>query len=182
MDLQNEPGNPVDYRHTQQAVITGLRSQGYANPIVVEGTGYATAYDWEVGSPKDLGFRSLKDPLAKLYASVHVYPDSNDSGTHADCVAGSESSLDPAIESATMGGYRLIVGEIGFSADPSCNAVRSAYVAKLKGTPVVAAVTFWGFFSSLTYPRYIYGLRNSDGTPSPLLDLLGRRLAAVIVG
>ncbi|MBB4858244.1 endoglucanase [Novosphingobium chloroacetimidivorans] len=172
LGLQNEPHKRgADWWPFAQSVVADLRAAGVQNWLSVAGSGYSPANTWDrAQGPHVLRF---KDPLKRTYFEAHTYFDKWGSGTEAPCVPGSANRLNPVLRHAQANGYRVIIGELAFSADPSCDAVRSAAVAKIKESPAVYAVTFWTLGNFAMHPRYLFGLTGpGKGKPSVLLNKL----------
>ena len=163
--LQNEPHVVASWWTVAQAEITALRAARINNTISLDGPGYSAAYSWKTPP--------IVDPAKATYFEPHVYFDSDDSGTHNNCVAGSAARIDPAIADARAHGYKIIFGEIAFGADPSCVAVRKAVIAKFKASPNVFGVTFWTMGNFALYPHYMFGLTGPNkAQPSVLMTAL----------
>jgi endoglucanase len=68
-----------------QAGINGIRAAGATTQtIFVEGNSYTAASNW--ASVND-AMKSLTDPQGRLIYEMHLYLDSDGSGTHVDCVS-----------------------------------------------------------------------------------------------
>ncbi|MBB4861101.1 hypothetical protein HNO88_004455 [Novosphingobium chloroacetimidivorans] len=172
LGLQNEPyKRGADWWPFAQTVVSELRAAGVENWLSVAGSGYSPANTWDrVQGPNVARF---KDPLKRTYFEAHTYFDKWGSGTEVRCAPGSASRLDPVLRHAQANGYKIIIGELAFSADPSCDAVRSAAIAKIKASPAVYAATFWTLGNFVMYPRYLFGLTGPlKGKPSVLLERL----------
>ncbi len=164
LGLQNEPNKAgAAWWAGAQGVTSELRARGVTNYLSVAGAGWSGASGW-VGS-NSAQIAAFKDPLNRTYYEMHVYFDSDASGTHVACKAGTDARLDAALAHATANNYNVIVGEIAFSNDPSCDAVRAAAIGKLKASPAVHGVAFWSMGDFYPYPSYIYGL---TGTLDPV--------------
>ena len=163
--LQNEPHKVGSWWTVAQAEVTALRAIRVENPISLDGPGYSAAYSWKTPP--------ITDPARAIYFEPHVYFDSDDSGTHNNCVAGSDSRVDPVLADAKVHGYQVIFGEMAFGADPSCAAVRKAVLAKVKASPNVFGVTFWTLGNFALYPNYMFGLTGpTRNQPSVLMTAL----------
>jgi hypothetical protein len=168
--LQNEPflAGVAGWWSTVQDVVLGLRRAGVSNVLAVSGANYAAAGKWD-GTNGNYAAKFV-DPLRRLVFETHVYFDKWSSGTASECVAGSANRLDPVLRRATADGYKVIVSEIAFSADASCNAVRTAALAKLRASNAVYGVTFWTLGALYPHPGYMFGLLVKGGGSSVLLD------------
>ncbi len=120
--LMNEPNEqtPVQWASVANAAIAAIRSSGANQLILIPGTDYTGAYDWVSGG-NAAAWAHVSDPANNFAFEVHQYLDSDNSGTHATCVAGRGSTaLVAATAWARSNGYHLFLGEVGWSQDPSC--------------------------------------------------------------
>jgi endoglucanase len=173
--LQNEPvaAGVEGWWAAAQQVTLALRAAGIRNWLSVSGANYAAAAKWG-GRNGDFA-RQFTDPLRHTVFETHQYFDADGSGTASACVPGSERRLDPALRHAEANGYKLLIGELAFGNDSTCDAVRSAAIARIKASPAVYGVTFWTLGNFALYPRYVFGLSGpAKGQPSVLLDRLIR--------
>lgn len=121
--LMNEPNQqtPTQWATAADAAITAIRATGAKQLILIPGTDYTGAYDW-VSSGNAAAWTKVNDPANNFAFEVHQYLDSDNSGTHATCVAGiGSTALIAATKWARSFGYHLFLGEVGWSQDPSCS-------------------------------------------------------------
>ncbi|KAL4727234.1 hypothetical protein ACLX1H_006135 [Fusarium chlamydosporum] len=70
-----------------QAAINAIRKAGATSQyIFVEGNSYTGAHSW-VSSGNGEALKNLKDPQNKIIYQMHQYLDSDNSGTHEECVS-----------------------------------------------------------------------------------------------
>lgn len=157
-DLMNEPAliSSTVWVSAAQAAITAIRAIDTTNYIYVEGSGYASAWNWDTMNPT---LHTLKDPINKLVFSAHVYLDRDNSGSHftwADEVAAGSSApsgvpidtnigvvrLKPFFTWLNKYGFRGHVGEIGTGNDNTAwNEALDNALAYAKANEV--QVTYW---------------------------------------
>lgn len=120
--LMNEPHlqSAMQWQAVAEAGIASIRAAGATQLILIPGTNYTGAHDW-VTSGNAAAWQTVSDPANNFAFEMHQYLDSDDSGTHATCVQGKGATvLSDATQWARSMGYRLFLGEVGWSQDPSC--------------------------------------------------------------
>jgi endoglucanase len=144
--LMNEPNqqSPAQWASVANAAIAAIRSAGATQLILIPGTDYTGAYDW-VSSGNAATWAHVSDPAKNFAFEVHQYLDSDNSGTHASCVAGNGSTaLIAATTWARSNGYHLFLGEVGWSQDPSCTNEGPALMHYTTANPDVwIGWTYW---------------------------------------
>lgn len=86
LELMNEPTNGFPISTciaAYQQCVTSIRAAGYTGDIYLDGTNFASAWNWSSGTGQPSSSDTLDlvtDPLNRLIFSAHMYPDANDSG------------------------------------------------------------------------------------------------------
>lgn len=72
-----------------QAAINGIRAAGATSQYITpEGNCYSGAYSWTTcSSGNNDNLKNLKDPQNKIIYQFHQYLDTDNSGSHEDCVS-----------------------------------------------------------------------------------------------
>ncbi len=83
-DLMNEPAIPhtADWLPAAQAAINAIRTVDMTTPIIVEGNGYSSAYQW-IANGNDI-LKTLTDPANNLifYALLQLDHPKSPQGQH----------------------------------------------------------------------------------------------------
>lgn len=155
--LVNEPHHmsTMSWWTTAQKCIDYIRAAGATTTIYVPGNGFTGAGTWtdssvDTATPQVSNADAwlhvndgepLFDPLDNCVAEVHVYVDSDASGTGTDVVSPtiSRQRLAPAFTEAAAQGYRMFVGEIGVWAGSTDGAAAWADFADYTTNPQPAA-------------------------------------------
>lgn len=128
-----------------QAGINGIRAAGATSQtIFVEGNSYTAASNWATVND---AMKTLTDPQGRIIYEMHLYLDSDGSGTHADCVSttiGVERAQG-ATAWLKANGKIGIIGEFAGGANSQCSTAISNLFAHLKANNDVwkGAMT-WG--------------------------------------
>jgi endoglucanase len=125
-DLMNEPNGPGQQanrcRENFQWLINAIRGRTDAvNKILIEGQLYSSCRYWVSQGQAD-AYSDFYDPAGNFAFSPHNYLDDNGSGTATICVLDAWNRLYDITQWARANGFKLFLGEIGFSADSSCAA------------------------------------------------------------
>lgn len=158
--LSNEPymQTPAQWQAVAAPAIAAIRAAGATQMILIPGTGFSGAHSW-VTSGNAAAWTGFSEPLNNFAFEVHQYLDSDNSGTHVTCVANKGATvLDSATTWARANGYKLYLGEVGWSQDPSCiNEGPAIMNYTTANADVWAGWTYWG--AGPWYPQtYIYML------------------------
>ncbi|MGI4847549.1 MAG: glycoside hydrolase family 5 protein, partial [Janthinobacterium lividum] len=179
-NLMNEPGHqsPAQWKTACQTVITAIRSTGATQLIMIPGAANSTgAHSWVSSGNAAVWAGFNGDPANNFVFDMHNYMDSDFSGTSAVCAVGSGNTLVDATNWARTNGFKIILGEFGYSTDPSCTTEGPAMVAYMKNNADVwLGWTWWaasGF--SATYPYFIQPADYSAPVDNP-------KLAALVAG
>jgi endoglucanase len=103
-DIMNEPNTPPDpagepagyeWYLAAQAAVTGIRSIGADNLVLICGNNFASGSQFTSGGWSD-PLKNIKDPANNFAFEVHDYPDT-DYGTADSCTTGSGGSVTSAM-------------------------------------------------------------------------------------
>jgi endoglucanase len=161
-DIMNEPNSPPDpagkpagyeWYLAAQAALTGIRSVGASNLVLICGNDYASPGDFTDGGASD-PLRNIQDPQNDFAFEVHDYPD-NAYGTSDTCTTGSGGSVQTVLNDlqtfvawAGKHGARGLLGEfsagIDVSADAACETAIQQMLTLLTQNPsVFIGWTYW---------------------------------------
>ncbi|VDB99573.1 unnamed protein product [Peniophora sp. CBMAI 1063] len=171
--IMNEP-HDVDVNSwvsSVQSVVNAIRAAGADNFLLLPGSSWASAqtFPTEAGP----GLVKVTDPLGntdKLIFDVHKYLDSDNSGTHADCVTNNVDVLTTLVNFLQANGNRqAILSETGGGNTASCETDLGQELAYVKSAfPTLLGFAVWGAGSfDNTYVLDISP--NGDGSDQPLV-------------
>jgi endoglucanase len=161
---QDPPGKPAGYEWylAAQAAVTGIRSIGANNLVLICGNAFADASTFTAGGWSD-PLKNITDPANNFAFEIHAYPD-NAYGTSDTCTTGSTGSIQGTINSlqkfaswATQYKARGFLGEfsagIDVNASSNCEDAISQMLTYLGQNPsIFIGWTYWaagaGFGSS----------------------------------
>ncbi|KII94195.1 glycoside hydrolase family 5 protein [Plicaturopsis crispa FD-325 SS-3] len=171
--LMNEPhdlNSVPDWADSVQAAVNAIRAAGADNFLLLPGSSYASAQAF----PTEAGPYLVKvtDPLgdtSKLIFDVHKYLDSDNSGTHAECVTNNVDVLTTLVSFLKSNGNRqAILSETGGGNVASCETDLGQELAYIKeNSDTIVGWSLWaaGAFDT----TYILTLTpNANGTDQPL--------------
>ncbi|OCH94715.1 endoglucanase [Obba rivulosa] len=171
--IMNEPHDLPSvetWSDTLQYVVTQVRAAGSQNFLLLPGSSYSSAQTF----PTEAGpyLVTITDPLGsndKLIFDVHKYLDSDNSGTHADCVTNNVDVLTTLVQFLQENGNRqAILSETGGGNTASCETdlgQELAYVSSAYPTLIGFSIWAAGAFDT-TYVLTV--TPNANGTDQPL--------------
>jgi endoglucanase len=120
--LMNEP-HDIDanlWLASANAAITGIRTTGAKNLILVPGVNWTGAFSWFAGSADAM--LKVEDPGNNYAYEVHQYLDSNFSGTHATCERADDAvkAIDAMTKWLKENHKRGFLGEFGAGSSVEC--------------------------------------------------------------
>lgn len=174
--LMNEPNQQTaqQWHDAAIAAVNAIRATGATQMINVQGTAYTGAWTW-VSSGNAAAWAGFTDP--NFVYEVHQYLDSDGSGTHEQCTAGSGSSrLVAFTQWAQAQGVRGFLGESGWSNDPTCPAEGTAEMSYMTANPNVwYGYTYWTggqWLGTYMYTIEPTGLGTKTVTDQPQMGIL----------
>jgi endoglucanase len=125
--LMNEPHDipVVDWLAAANAALLEIRNAGANNLVLVPGINWSNAsawyQDWGFGTNSKV-MTGLVDPANHFMFEVHLYMDSDGSGTSPDCVSATAGSdvIWAFTDWLNAHGQRAILGEFGAAANATC--------------------------------------------------------------
>ena len=145
-----------------QAAIDGVRAAGATTQyIFVEGNAWSSAAQWATVSDN---LKNLKDPQNLLVYEMHLYLDSDSSGTHEACVSGNVGV--ERVTSATnwlkQNGKLGIIGEFAGGANTQCmTAVKGLLDHLNKNSNVWTGALWWA--AGPWWADYMYSFEPPNG-------------------
>ncbi|KZS87205.1 cellulase-domain-containing protein [Sistotremastrum niveocremeum HHB9708] len=171
--IMNEPHHLVsvtDWAGSVQAAVTAIRSAGATSQfILIPGSSWssAQALPTEAG-PALLKVKDADGSVGKLIFDVHKYLDSDNSGTHADCVTDNVSVFQTLVAWLKQNNRQALLSETGGGNTASCETDLLSQLTYIKSAyPTIIGYTIWaaGAFA----PSYVLSVTpNSDGSDQPL--------------
>ncbi|THH09186.1 hypothetical protein EW145_g2190 [Phellinidium pouzarii] len=172
--VMNEPHDLPSlslWAESVQAAVTAIRAAGATSQVIlIPGSSYSSAQTL----PTEAGpyLLNVTDPIggtSKLLFDVHKYLDSDNSGTHADCVTDNVSVFQTLIAWLQANGNRqALLSETGGGNTASCETDLDTQLAFIKAnSDSIVGFSIWaaGAFD----PSYVLSVTpNSDGTDQPL--------------
>jgi endoglucanase len=151
-NLMNEPVgiSAARWKMIAQSATNAIRGTGALNRILVPGTAWSGAHSW-VSSGNAAQMATFVDAANNYAFDVHQYLDSDNSGTHAACVAGAGSRRLDAFTAWAQGapGRYGFLGEFAGS-DPmvsgqeQCGIELAALLDDAESSGVFIGWTAWG--------------------------------------
>ncbi len=126
--LMNEPNTmPTEqWLAGANAALVVIRSTGALNVVTVPGHAWSGAFSWDAtwyGTPNANVMGNVVDPGNNMVFEVHMYLDSDSSGTSPVCVSTTIGSERLQFITAWMRnrGFRAYLGEMGTPSNTTCN-------------------------------------------------------------
>jgi len=159
-NIENEPvGMTVaQWKTAAVATINAIASVTTTQAIFVPGgANFTGAHDW-IGSGNGAAWAGYVPPVGMpFYFDMHEYLDSDFSGTHAVCVQ-TTSVMDAATSWARTNGYKVFIGESGWSQDTSCPPLATSLFSYLTtNNDVYHGYAYWVGGNSLFYGAWNVG-------------------------
>lgn len=120
--LMNEPEQETaaQWKTGAVAAINGIAQVTTARWVFIPGTSFTGGHSW-VSSGNAAAWAGYIPPGGMNIAfEMHEYLDSDFSGQHAVCAGSGSSPMTAATAWANTNGFKIWIGEIGWSQDPSC--------------------------------------------------------------
>jgi aryl-phospho-beta-D-glucosidase BglC (GH1 family) len=184
-DIMNEPhdmGAPNAWPSIAQAAVNGIRSVDMDTPILVEGTQWASARNWQTAN----GGLSVNDPANNIYYEAHQYFDADGSANYALTYdqqgaypAIGMDELQPFLAWLSQNNVRGFLGEFGVpNNDPRWLTVLDNFLTAMQAAGV--AGTYWvNLFHSPADPSWWpnanpLAIRFDNGQSYPQLEVIVR--------
>ena len=181
--LMNEPYDiqAEDWLAAANAALVAIRNTGAENLVLVPGINYSNAgawyQDWGFGvSSKVMG--GVVDPADHFLYEVHLYMDSDGSGTSPDCVSATAGSDVIWAFTAWLekSGQRAILGEFGAGANDTCLSALDDLLTYLDDhSDVWAGWAYWA--AGPWWPsNNAYSVEPENGMDKPQMAVLAKHL------
>lgn len=146
-----------------QAAINGIRGVGATSQyIFAEGNSYSSALLWPTQSD---GLKALTDPSNKVIYEMHLYLDSDSSGTSDQCVSSTigVERVTAATAWLKANGKLGIIGETAGGANTQCETAITGLLTHLKANSDVWTGALW-WAAGPWWGTYIYSFEPPSGT------------------
>jgi endoglucanase len=146
-----------------QAAINGIRASGATSQtIFVEGNSYSSAERWPSVSGN---LASLSDPSNNIVYEMHLYLDSDSSGTHQECVSTSigVERATPSTNWLKQNGKKGVIGEFAGGANSNCQQAVTNLLEHLKSNSDVWQGALW-WAAGPWWGTYMYSFEPPSGT------------------
>lgn len=171
--LMNEP-HDVDVStlvSVQGTAASAIRAAGFKGLILYSASGYTGAIQFQYTGPQDYYLPSFYPSIAGPVAlDIHSYLDSDNSGTHTDCVAGvgGENRLGDVTQWARKNKWSLYLGEFAGGNTAQCAIEVSDHINYMESNrDVWKGWTVWG----ANFPSdYMFALDPVGGVDKPLMS------------
>jgi endoglucanase len=120
--LMNEPNTqtPADWKTGAVAAINAIASVTALRWVFVPGTAWTGGHSWVSGGNGAAWVGYVPPTGLKIAFEMHEYLDFDFSGTHPVCAAYGASPMTDATTWGRTNGYKIFIGEVGWSQDASC--------------------------------------------------------------
>lgn len=183
--LMNEPhGVSAEINAANmQAALKAVRAVGAKNRVLVAGTAYSGAHSW-VKSGNAAAFENFSDSENNFAFEPHQYLDKDNSGTHAEAIAGAGSTrLVAFTEWARAHKFKALLGEFGWDNSPANTQGGVEGEALLsymdQNNDVWMGYTYWA--AGPWWSKYMYclepeGLKEGAPIDRPQMSIILRHL------
>lgn len=172
--LMNEPHDltMTTWATSVQAAVTAIRKAGATSQnILLPGTDYTSAGTFVQNSgPALLTVKDADGTTSKLIFDVHRYLDSDNSGTHAECVNDHvQDSFVPLAQWLRKNGRKAILSEVGGGNTASCEKDVCAAIASLNANSDVY-LGYVGWSAGAFDSSYVLSLTPNGSKDQQLLS------------
>ena len=149
--MMNEPNTmPTEqWLAAANAALAAIRSTGALNVVTVPGNAWSGAFSWNAtwyGTPNANVMGNVVDPGNNMVFEVHMYLDSDSSGTSQVCVSPTIGSERLQFITGWMRsrGFRALLGEIGIPFNATCNLAMTDMLSYMQANADVwVGWTWW---------------------------------------
>lgn len=149
--MMNEPNTmPTEqWLAAANAALAAIRSTGALNVVTVPGNAWSGAFSWNAtwyGTPNANVMGNVVDPGNNMVFEVHMYLDSDSSGTSQVCVSPTIGSERLQFITGWMRsrGFRALLGEIGIPFNTTCNLAMTDMLSYMQANADVwVGWTWW---------------------------------------
>ena len=179
--IMNEPHDQsaTQWASIAQDSVNAIRAAGATSQeILVPGTGWDNAKDWNATSDNATIVGKVTDPNHNMAFEAHVYFDASSGGTDAAAVSptiGVERITD-ITNWAQATGNKVFLGEFGASTQStSLSAMGNMLSYMDQHSNVWQGATYWA--AGPWWGNYIYSIEPSNGADQPQMGVLTQHLA-----
>jgi endoglucanase len=153
------------------AAINSIAQVTTARWVFIPGTSWTGGHSW-VSSGSGAAWAAYVPPAGMQIAfDMHEYLDSDFSGTHAVCAGFGSSPMTGAVSWAQTNGFKIHIGEIGWSQDASCPADATALMSYFSASqPTVIGWAYWVGGSQAFYGGYFQTVQPTGYPAGPFTD------------
>jgi len=158
------------------AAIAAIRAAGSTQKLFVPGNAWTGAWSWDqnwYGTPNANVMQGVRDPLGNFVIEVHLYLDSDHSGTSANCVSSTVGSQDLRIITNWLHQYNHtgFLGEWAGGRNQVCyDAINDLANFIDNNNDVWEGWTWWS--AGPWWGDYIYALDPANGADRPQMQYL----------
>ena len=150
LGIMNEPHDmPTELILTNnQASINSIRQAGAKQLILVPGNGFTGAQKWLNSTcsgckPSADVLTAIKDSGNNFAFDMHLYFDSDTSGTHNECTSAAPSNIAATTTWLQKNNYTAFLSEFGAGANSACFQTVNKTLAWLEDHPQFIGWTYW---------------------------------------
>ncbi len=171
--LMNEPHaqSAAEWKVGAVAAINAIAQVTTAQLVLVPGTSWTGGHSW-VSSGNAVAWAGYVPPSGMQIAfDMHEYLDSDYSGTHAVCAGQGSAPMTAAVSWAQTNGFKIHIGEIGWSQDASCSSDAGALMSYFSANqPTIMGWAYWVGGSQAFYGGYMYSAQPAGYPSGPFTD------------
>lgn len=171
--LMNEPyaQTPGQWQVGAVAAINGIAQVTTSRMVFIPGTSYTGGHSW-VSSGNATAWAGYVPPAGMQIAfEMHEYLDSDYSGSHAVCAGNGSAPMTAATAWAQANGFKIWIGEIGWSQDPSCPPDATNLMSYFTANePTYLGWAYWVGGSQAFYGSYMYTVQPTGYLTGPFAD------------
>jgi endoglucanase len=173
-NLMNEPAaqGAAAWKTGAVAAINGIAQVTTARWVFIPGSGFTGGHSWVgAGDSSSSAWAAYVPPAGMNIAfDMHEYLDSDFSGTHAACTQAT-AVMNAATSWAQANGFKIWIGEIGWSQDSSCPPLASALMSYFTANePTYLGWAYWVGGSYAFYGSYFLGAVPTGYPTGPFTD------------
>lgn len=171
--IQNEPAgmSAADWKVGAVAAINAIAAITTTQWVFIPGSSFTGGHSW-VSNGNAAAWAGYVPPVGlKIAFEMHEYLDSDFSGSHAVCAGSGSSPMTGATSWASTNGFKIWIGEIGWSTDVSCPSDATTLMSYFTSNePTYMGWAYWVGGSSAFYGIYMYTVVPSGYPTGPFTD------------
>lgn len=171
--LMNEPFSQTaaQWKTGAVAAINGIAQVTMARWVFIPGTSFTGGHSW-ISSGNAAAWAGYVPPAGMNIAfEMHEYLNSDFSGQHAVCAGFGSAPMTAATAWANTNGFKIWIGEIGWSQDPSCPPDATTLMSYFSANqPTYLGWAYWVGGSQAFYGGYVYTVSPTGYPTGPFTD------------